>query len=196
NKDNSILFAEGSKATLQRVTASGQGKPVEATHLASGQMAHRSPWFLPDGRHFLYYAQGPGENSGVFVGALDSADTKRLVPADAGAVYSGTGDLLSGRRGTLLRQPFDVKRLEITGDPVPVADHVPVNTSVGAFSVLNNGVLTYRPAAAAEQVVLTWIDRSAHTLDTVRTPAKSPAPNLSPDGKRIAVHRNDGDGAD
>ena len=196
NKDNNILFAEGSKATLQRVAASGQGKPVEVTHLASGQMAHRSPWFLPDGRHFLYYVQGPAENSGVFVGALDSGDTKRVLPADAGAVYSETGDLLFVRQGTLLRQPFDVKRLEVTGDPVPVADHVPVNTSVGAFSVSNNGVLTYRPAAAAEQVVLTWVDRSGKAIETVGAPAEYRGVNLSPDGKRIAVHRHEGDGGD
>ena len=197
NRDNIILFAEGNKTTLQRVAASGQGKPIEVTQLSRGQMAHRSPWFLPDGRHFLYYAaQGTAETSGVFVGALDSPDTKRLLPADSGAVYSGTGDLLFVRQGTLLRQPFDVKKLEISGDPVPVAEHIPVNSTVGAFSVSDNGVLTYRSAVTEEQVILTWIERSGKVIETVGTPAEYRGVDLSPDGKRIAVHRHEGDGGD
>jgi Tol biopolymer transport system component len=196
NRDNVILFAEGNKATLELVASSGQGKLAEVTKLAQGQTVHRSPWFLPDGRHFLYYAEGSAEGSGVFVGALDSADAKRLVAADSGAVYSETGNLLFVRQGTLLRQPFDVKKLETTGDPVPVADHVPVNAGVGAFSVSDNGILAYRPAAAAEQVVLTWLDRSGKVIETVGEPAAYRGVDLSPDGKRIAAHRHEDGGGD
>ena len=60
---------------LLQVSASG-GKVTPATTLdkARSEGTHRWPWFLPDGRHFLYYAAGstgsePGE---IFVGELDS----------------------------------------------------------------------------------------------------------------------------
>ena len=194
NRDNVILFAEGNKATISRVASSGQGG-LAVTKLAQGQTTHRSPWFLPDGRHFLFYAEGSAERSGIFVGALDSADVIRLVAADSGAVYSETGNLLFVRQGTLLRQPFDVKKLETTGDPVPVAENVPVNAGVGAFSVSNNGILVYRPVATSEQVVLTWLDRSGKVIETVGAPAAYRGVDLSPD-KRIAVHRHEDGGGD
>jgi Tol biopolymer transport system component len=196
NSNNVIIIAEGNKPTLHRVAASGLEKPIEVTKLMQGQTAHRNPWFLPDGRHFLYHALGTVETSGVFVATLDSPEVKRLLPGDSGAVYSETGHLLFVRQGTLLRQPFDVKRLEKTGDPIPIAEHVPVNNSVGAFSVSDDGVLTYRSYVSTEQVNLSWVDRSGKLIENVGTAGEYRGVDLSPDGKRIAVHRHEGDGGD
>src|SRR6202022_3973637 len=53
NQDGTILFAPFQNAALQRVAAAG-GTPVPATKLGPGDNSHRLPWFLPDGRHFLY----------------------------------------------------------------------------------------------------------------------------------------------
>jgi serine/threonine protein kinase/Tol biopolymer transport system component len=196
NQENVIVFAGGNRATLYAVAASGQAKPLEVTKLLPGQVAHRSPWFLPDGRHFLFHAQGAGETSGLFVGSLDSTVTKRLGPSDSGAVYSQAGHILFVREGTLLRQGFDLKKLEIIGEATPVAEHVPINGDVGAFSVSDTGVLAYRPAATVEQVVLTWMDRSGKVIGTVGSPAEYRGVDLSPDGKRLAVHRHEGEGGD
>src|SRR4029078_9242659 len=43
---------------------------------------------------------------------------------------------------------------------------------------------------------LTWVDQSGKTIETVGTAAPYIGPDLSPDGKRIAVHRHEGDGGD
>src|SRR5262245_66588234 len=101
------------------VAATG-GERVAITKLTQGQTSHRSPSFLPDGRHFLYFVTEGGQAGAVFVGTLGSEESKRVLSANAGAVYSPTGELLFTRQGTLFRQRFDTTKLEVTGDPVPV----------------------------------------------------------------------------
>jgi Tol biopolymer transport system component len=194
NRDN-LIVAGSINGALYSVPATG-GKPVAITKLAPGQVSHRSLWFLPDGHHYLYFASGTNEASGVFVGTLGSSESKRLVAADSGAVYSPTGDLLFVRQGTLLRQSFDAKKLEPTGDPVPVAEHVGVNNSVGAFSISENGVLAYKTGDTSEDVKLTWVDRANKFIATVGEPGGYRGVDISRDGKRIAVHRHEGNGGD
>src|SRR5262245_26328728 len=195
NRDN-ILVVAGANSTLHRLSATG-GKTVEITKLAPGQVTQRSPSFLPDGHHFLYFAQGADEAAGVFLGTLDSGDSRRLLPAESAAMYSPqTGDLMYLRQSTLLRQSFDVKTLEVTGDPIPVAEHIGLNNGTGAFSVSDNGILAYKTGGSDEEVVLAWVDRAGKLIETVGTPGTYRGVDLSPDGKRIAVHRHDGNGGD
>ena len=51
SRDDVILLSQ--QLTLHRVSAKG-GSPTPVTTLAEGEEAHRWPWFLPDGQHFLY----------------------------------------------------------------------------------------------------------------------------------------------
>jgi Tol biopolymer transport system component len=194
NRDNLIVIG-GINGSLYSVPATG-GKPVTITKLAPGQVSHRSPWFLPDGHHYLYFAQGTNEVSGVFVGALGSSESRRLLAADSGAVYSPTGDLLFVRQGTLMRQSFDIQKLEPAGDPVTVAEHVGVNNNIGAFSISENGVLAYKTGDTSEDVKLTWVDRANKFIETLGEPGGYRGVDISRDGKRIAVHRHDGNGGD
>jgi Tol biopolymer transport system component len=196
NRDNVLLLPTSNNGSLSRISAAG-GKPVEVTKLLPGQNTHRSPSFLPDGRHFLYFAGGNNEVSGVYVSALDSSESKRLLSADSQALYSPTGDLLFVRQGTLLRQAFNVKTLDVTGDPIPVAEHVAVNNYFASFSVSDNGVLVYKTGGSSEEVMLAWVDRSGNLIENVGTArGEYRGVDLDPDGKRIAVHRHEGNGGD
>ena len=67
---------------------------------------------------------------------------------------------------------------------------------VGGFSVSPAGVLAVRPASAANsQNLLTWVDRSGKSLGTVGPADFRPlSVELSRDGRRLAVHRDDGSG--
>jgi serine/threonine protein kinase/Tol biopolymer transport system component len=198
NRDGVIVFAPNTNGSLYRVAAAG-GEPTAVTK-TSPLFSHRHPSFLPDGRHFLYFQAGrTAESSGVFVAALDSDESKRLLGADTNALYSASGDLLFIRQGTLLRQSFDLKRLELSGDPTPVAEQVATSTnSVGAFSVSENGVLAYRNGLGATggTVQLAWFDRAGKSVETIGEPGAYRGVNVSPDGKRIAVHRHDSNGGD
>ena len=79
SRDGVIVFATGISG-LQKVSASG-GVPTAATALGAGEAGHRRPFFLPDSRHFLYFAAArlgtPGGGS-VYVSSLDSAERKLL----------------------------------------------------------------------------------------------------------------------
>jgi Tol biopolymer transport system component len=201
NSEGVILFSSGPRSPLYRVAAAG-GQPVAITKLLEGQSGHRFPWFLPDGRHFVYFAVGSAENSGVLAGDLQSGATKRLFAADTGAVYVPPDFLLFIRQGILLAQEFDAKKLETIGDPKPVAEQVVYSTAgptLGAFSASTNGVLTYRTGAArggGGLLRLTWVDRTGKELEQIGQPGPYRGVELSPDGKRLAVHRHEGNGGD
>ena len=164
---------------------------MEVTKLDK-QTGHRFPQFLPGGRQFLFYAQGSPQTTGVYIGSLDSPETKRLVVADTAGVYSPDGWLLFIRGGTLLAQRLDLGRSELTGDPVTVADPVAVDSAIngGAFSLSATGLVAYRSGGASQRQ-LVWFDRSGKTIGTIGAPDTNSllGPSLSPDGRRVAVSR-------
>ncbi len=148
-----------------------------------------SPHFLPDGRHFLFTASSHRpEIRGIYVGSLDSAETRRLLSDESHVAYAPPGYLLFIRDWTLMAQPFDAKRLQITGEPFPVADQV---TNVRArhkreflcFRNRHAGLFQGRPIS----------DNSPGSIERVRSwvrlgcPDAYNFPSLSPDEKTIAV---------
>ncbi len=147
---------------------------------------------MRDGRHFLYFANSAQpENAGIFVRSLDSKETKRLLNTDAHAAYS-PGYLLFLRERTLMAQGFDASKLELTGEPFPVAEEVDRNTGAhfGHVSVSETGVLVYA-SGSAESRQLTWFDRGGKRLGTVGPTGAYHGPWLSPDEKRVVVGRDD-----
>src|SRR5262249_55810669 len=159
---------------LYRVASTG-GDPVAVTKLAPGQSNHPCPSFLPDGHHFLYYASG-----GVFVATLDNGESKRLLSADTSAIYSTSGDLLFVRQGILLRQHFDPAKLQVSGDPVPIAEPINATNNIVSFSISDNGVLAYRTGSTGGEVTLAWVDRAGKLLETVATPGAYRGLDVSP----------------
>ena len=131
---------------------------------------------------------GSPEARGVYIGQLDGLDTKRLFDADAPAVYAATGHLLFIREGKLLAQDFDPDRLELRGDPFPIAEQVTGGTTLSASAA---GPIAYRtPSADSGQRQLVWVDRSGREIDKVVYPDTAAlGPSLSRDGRRVAVFR-------
>ena len=117
-----ILFTSDNYRPVSRVAAAG-GTPTPATTLDTkgGEQWHSWPFFLPDGRHFLYAAAGD-PTSGVYVGSLDSPDRTRLLDSFANAQYA-SGFLVFPRAGT--RCPAVRRdRLALLGEAMAVAEHV------------------------------------------------------------------------
>jgi Tol biopolymer transport system component len=200
NRDGVIVFA--ANAVLNRVSAAG-GASVPISTLDESRLEdyHTSPWFLPDGRHFLFSAWSSTDesNSALYVGALDSKETKLLLAVSSKALYADPGYLLYQREGTLFAHPFDAEELAFTGDPIRIADEVG-NAPLGvhsAFSVSGNGVLIYRTGVGLdEDFQLTWFDRSGKAVGDLGQPGAYRGVDLSPDGGRVALHRHDGNGGD
>jgi eukaryotic-like serine/threonine-protein kinase len=188
NDDNTIVFASGTGG-LQKVASAG-GTPVRVTTPADGEGDHRWPWFLPDGRHFLYVASAAasGRPTGtLWIGSLDSSERTSIGPADSNATYSA-GHVLFNRGNTLMAQPFDAEARKLTGDPFPIADQiVPIGSTLKApYSVSASGVLGYRTGLGLLSQ-LTWFDRSGKSLGPVGAPAVYVNLGLSPDDRRLAT---------
>src|SRR3989442_12573937 len=173
------------------MVAARGGEPVAVTRRETGQIGHRFPQFLPDGRHFIYLVFGVGvpPTVGVYIGSLDGDSPKRLTDADA-AVVSPSGFLLFPRQTTLLAQAFDFKRQELSGNPFPVAEHV-VFSGVNAAGVsATAGIVAYRTGSAGAARQLTWLDRSGKSVGAIGAPDTALMEvELSPDEKRVAVNR-------
>ena len=197
NGDDVIVF--GGRDGIMRVAAGG-GTPSALTTVdaARGEFAHTAPWFLPDGRHFLYLrASLDSSTGGVYVGALgldpDLQAPARLIATERPAVYARSRDSTTGRlffmQGSrLLAQPFDDTRLELAGEPTVVAEDVgSYDVRWRSFSSSGNGIIAWRAAASAHSV--SWLDgdgreREAERIDGLDDPRH---PRLSPDGSRLAL---------
>ena len=203
--DGTILFAPTFTSQLYKVPAAGGAAAEPATELggARKQTSHRWPWFLPDGRHFLYFARAAQkEAEGIYVGSLDAKEGKFLLNTDLLAAYvpaargGGAGHLLFMRDRTLVAQPFDVEKRQLSGEPVIVAEGVLTYpgeggpTAYAAFSASANGHLSYL-SGDASQVQMGWYDRAGNPLGPVTSPGMYSEPWLSPDGKRVAAGRAD-----
>jgi len=212
SREGVIVFAANASEGLSRVSAAG-GAPTPVTKLdhSLAQGSHRWPFFLPGGRHFLYFAGGSaarvGENAGTYIGALDedrSLPKGPILHGDSAAIYaqpglpgwpgfdwlgSGPGYLLFVRDTSLMAQPFDLRRLRLTGEALPVAEHVQVNRGIlrAVFSASHSGVLAYQMGGASGGWQLAWLDRNGKSGSTVGEKAISFAPRLSPDGKQLAA---------
>jgi dipeptidyl aminopeptidase/acylaminoacyl peptidase len=190
SRNGVIVFALGAASTLQKVPASG-GPSVEATTLGQGEIGHRMPFFLPDGQHFLYRARttGGGAAGPIYIASLDSAERKLLFNADSANVIYAQGHLIFLRETTLMAQPFDAERLELTGDAVPIAERIQTQGApvAGVYSASENGVLAYVTGTGTTGSQLLWFDRAGKQLGMLGDTADYTDLELSPDGKRASV---------
>ena len=149
------------------------------------------PYFLPDGRHFLYHAVSrKAENTGIVVASLDSKETTFLVNTEVRAAFAPPHHLLFMRENALMAQRFDPARLELSGDPFPIAEDVGTNPAngAGAFSASDTGMLAYRGSEALDRHVV-WFDRSGKATDAVEVTAPYGTAALAPGLQRIAVSK-------
>ena len=194
SREGVILFTQGSglRSLIYRVSAAGgAATAITAWDASRGERAHLWPYFLPDGKHFLYFARSSNaENNAVYVASLDSNERKLLLNANSNVAYVSPGYLLFHREGTLMAQSFDAARLELTGESFPVAEGVRFSAINGraAFSASENGVLAYRTGSVANEQ-LTWFARDGKKLGPVGEAGSYRNIALSPDEKRVAVQR-------
>ena len=212
NRDGVIIFA-GVGTPLSRTTSSSGPPCVPLTSLASGELAHRWPEFLPDNRHFLYHrAANSVEKTGIYVGSIDlkpeQQSTKILLVTDRFAHYvpsssGGDGWLLFMQGDTVLARPFSPETLALSGESTPIAN--PVGSfsaaSAGLFSVSTTGVLVYRSGGSGSAFLqLTWLDSQGHPEGTDPQLTANDLPPLidrlalSPDGRRVAYATTGTDG--
>jgi serine/threonine protein kinase len=198
NRDGVVLFIAASGALARVPESGGTVTPVTTLDASRSETVHYWPYFLPDGKHFLYlsYSASASENNAIFVGSLDSKDRELLIKASSNSAYAPPGYLLYNRQGTLVAQPFDADRLQLTGDAVPVAEGVAFNPfgAYGQFAASDNGVLIYRRGGGSAPLTLAWVSREGAAQPLSAPPHNYTFPKISPDGKRVAVGIEEGGG--
>jgi len=193
NRDDVIVFTPNNRTPLYRVSAAGgEPSPVTALDGSRGHNTHRWPHFLPDGRRFLYLARSSRpENSGIYVGSLDSTAATRVLNAESKVAYVQPGYLLFVRDRALLAQPFNARTLRTEGDPVQVLDDIQYSRddSYASFSISEHAEMAYQTTAAVPRSQLAWFNRAGRPLESSSTLHDTEEPSLSPDGTRVAVIR-------
>jgi hypothetical protein len=177
---------------MYSVPASG-GLPSRVTPSVDDTWSGCSAWpfFLPDGRHFLYTLMpAKGVTPGVYLAELGKADGRLLIDAFSSSAYCASGFLLFARDGTVYVQPFDAKRLQIEGQPRPIVDGVAFNPRTGRVlaSMSDAGVLAFRRPLITQ---LVWVDRRGAPQAVVASLAIYMDFSIAPDGRRVAAARVD-----
>jgi serine/threonine-protein kinase len=132
---------------------------------------------------------------GIALLRLDTREWKMLLQDAADARYIPTGHLVFLRRGTLIAVRFDPDKLEVIGQPFPLAENVmqgftnfdAFNTGAGQFSISDTGTLIYAAGGLVPPLnnTLVWVDQRGVEQPVTRLQFPSSVPRLSPDGRRI-----------
>ena len=189
---DTILFSQG-LGGIWRVAAAG-GTPEQLVKLDPNERAH-GPQLLPDGRTLIYTLSLRGESwdARIVARPLDGGETRTLVRGGSDARYLSTGHLLYARGADLIAVPFNLSRLETTGDPVTLVDDlarsIADNTGAAQFTTASDGTLAYVSAASSGlnlSARFVWADRMGRETPISVLPSVYLAPTISPDGTRVA----------
>ena len=205
SREGIIVYSPKLSSALWKVAASG-GEPVPATILdrARGDSGHNFPQFLPDGRHFLFYAHSSDpQRSGPHIGSLDNPKKIDDIPQLWGnafqAVYAPSvnasrGHLIYVRDRSLVAQPFDTRTLLLEGEPQPILSRDSFNAaSSPGFLNLTTSVTGTLLDGGAEHArnELVWRKRDGSLIEVAGEESDYITPSISPDASRIAVTKAD-----
>ena len=189
SQDGVVLFAPPGSPILRASIGGGTVAPAVPSFAPNSSYY---PWFLPDGRQFLFLS-----GRTLYRTSIDGAEPTRLLDNVGNAMYA-QGALVFLRETTLYAQPFEAARARLSGEAVPVAERIQLNTGsgAGAFSISSTGVLVYQDVASVT-ADLTWFDRSGRRLGTLGDAALwSSDPRLSATGSHVVASAESSDGRD
>ena len=188
---NEIVFASVEGDAIHRVPASGGSSTAAVTRdVARGESRVVWPWFLPDGRRFLFitrFREGPAQLSI----AGDGRPARHIAPMNSQAQWIDPGYLVYATEGTLVAQRFDLDEERLVGEPLPIAEPIvhTLATYKANFSSSRNGTFVYQPSWDVDH--LAWVDRSGVEVATVGAPGFYQSVALSSSGSRVLYERID-----
>jgi eukaryotic-like serine/threonine-protein kinase len=174
------------------------GSPSQVIPLDPAQFtSYRWPFFLPDGKHFLYFAMhhdaSKYSNNGVFYASMDGRENRLLVHTQSNGIYAD-GFLLFGRNDQLMAQPFDPAKGALRGELQTVSSGVLLDSSTWhtTASATDSGLLTFGSGTSGD-TELVWMDRSGKEVSVAADNLQNlQFARLSPGGDRIALQIDPG----
>lgn len=191
-----IIFDGNANDTMKIVPAGGGlARPASLVDTADGELSYAWPWFLPDGKHFIFTAsvrQGSDRNSvtdRIKLGSVDSTSSVTLYELSHNVdrvEYSNEGYILFVEQDNLTGLPFDADKLQVTGEPKPIAMRIGTAANTYAFSVSNTGTLLYQTNNQSSLSELGFVDRTGEKIKTISQLGRYFDVDLSPDGSMVA----------
>ena len=191
--DGSIVFSPNTRSGLFRVSSAG-GKPEPLTKLdpATNEITQRWPQVLPGSEVVLFVASSTANNyeDAKIVAQSIRTGERRIMPRPGHYPrYVASGHLLYMSQATLFGAPFDIQKLELTGEPSPVLEGVLTSPNNGSaqFAISESGAMVYLAgSAAASGTQLLWLSRDGKTQPLRSVTSNYGNPRFSPDGNQIA----------
>jgi len=184
--EETIVFSGGG---LHRISAAGGEPELLATpDPERDETSYQRPEILPGGKAVLFTISG-SENGDyrIAVLSLETEEQKILLQQGYGAFYAPTGHLVYTQPNTetLMAVPFDLQRLELTGDPVPVLEGIRRYVDAARdYALSQSGALIYVPEHEYRYSPV-WVDRRGTETLVTRERRAYAAPRISPDGKQV-----------
>jgi serine/threonine-protein kinase len=198
-EQNEIVYSPSTTSPLMRVSAAGgETVPLTALDSASAANSHRWPTALPGGKAIVFSVyRGQLEDANLAAVSLESGEVKHFEILGLRAQYSTTGHLVYGAAdGSLVAVPFDADRLEVTGAPVSLLEGVMVKNSANVeYTLSRSGSLAYLSGLAPEQSLVA-VDRNGVEQSIITELQAPESPRVSPDGRRLALSRQESGNTD
>ncbi|HUL80281.1 MAG TPA: protein kinase [Vicinamibacteria bacterium] len=189
---DTILLASTFHGVIYTVSPDGGGPPTVLIRCDPGRGETRVVWpyFLPDGKTFLYVA-GRKDGTGELMMASLGGPPRAIGPITSRVEYSDPGYLFFAQDGALFAQRFDTKRGRLTGPPLPLAPtvHYFYTSKWAGFAVSRGGALAYAPKGKVSR--LAWFDRSGQKLSEVGSAGAGNTTHvsISPDRRQALFDR-------
>jgi serine/threonine-protein kinase len=189
---DTIYFAASSNSMISKVSADG-GAPTDVTTLdrARGEVSHRWPQMLPDGKTLLFDVwKGPAaDEKEIHVQRMEGGARTTVVQAGASGRYVASGHVIYARNDELFAVPFDVDHLRVTGQASRLRDAARRGSEGNHYAVSDNGVfVSVSGSPDRNERRLVWVRRDG-SVEPLAAPPRDYNGNavISPDGRRAAV---------
>jgi serine/threonine-protein kinase len=189
-----ILFSPSGSGGLSLISASGGSPSVVTTpNAARGEISHRWPEILPDGKSALFTILTDSGTPRIGLLSLVTGAYRVLLEGGSCARYQPTGHLLYLSDGALLAAPFDPERLELTGEPARILGDIWTRPDLGTahFAVSQDGTLAYVQAPEPRSR-LVWVDHAGSVQPISEKRGDFEDPRLSPDGRSLSLSIREG----
>ena len=164
---------------------------VTTVDTAAGEIVHRFPDVLPNGKGVLFMILNSGKSGyrpAVAVADLATHKYRVLVRLGSQPRYA-QGYLCYSVGAVLFAVPFDADAMKVTGEPVRLVGDLRVGgLNVVDYGISDNGVLAYTTGGNWGNLEATWVSRdgTSQPVDSTWLGAMM-APSSSADGTRLAV---------
>jgi hypothetical protein len=185
--DGRIVFNTGRSPLLEVSDRGGDARVLLDT--SEDEVDFHFVSALPDGKGFLFVVHEGDAFGNITVWTGNERKTLLRHPGESiqNPLYAPSGHLVyrryMGRGAAVWAVPFSLDRLEVLGEPFPVAPGGAQPT------VAEDGTLGYVPIVPRVLSRIVRIDRSGRVVQTIGEPRVGlyPSPALSPDARRVVL---------